>query len=365
MTIIASTSTTLPVADDPCFPRSSCAPASCAPAACVPPSPRVSPSGGGPATLVMTCGPDDCGPALHCVPDRECGPSNPPVAEFLWLDLTRDCMLACGHCYNESGPGGDRELLTLLGSPTASLMRPEDWLSVLDQAAGSGVAMVQFIGGEPTMYSAFARVLTHAVMIGLRAEVYSNLVHIRDAWWSLFQHPSVSLATSYYSDDPDEHDEITGRDSHRKTRANIVHAIELGIDLRVGIVQVNESQRIREARADLERLGVRPDRIGVDRVRAFGRGRGEHTACDVNELCGHCGDGRAAIGPDGTVTPCIMSAWLKAGNVRTETLADILTGDGMARATAVIPRRTTVADPCDPGAQCRPDAYPCQPQNGG
>ena len=329
------------------------------------------------------CDPEGCDPALPllCDPDIPCGPDNcvpdcspsdcPPdgftgrgqQTRFLWLDLTRDCMLNCGHCYNESGPNGDRKLLPVLGA-SASLMEPGDWFNVLDQAVRIGVSVVQLIGGEPTMYAGFSAVLTHAVTIGLEVEIYTNLVSIRDAWWDLFKHPRVSLATSYYSDDPVEHNEITERNSHRQTRANIIRAIGLGIPLRVGIVQKYPTQRVREARVELEALGVRPDRIRLDRVRGFGRGQGDHAACDLSELCGNCGNGRAAIGPDGAVTPCIMSAWLNAGNVKQQSLADILTGNDMAQATASI--RTAVGtriDACDPPDPCDPrdDGDACSP----
>lgn len=350
-----------------------CQPTDCIPLSAVREQPTAS-------AQAAACIPDICTPNPNCSPWSRTQAPNPRTlnmagvpanhglrnaASFLWLDLTRDCSLKCGHCYNTSGSGGDKKLLTLLteASPDAALMQPENWFRVLHQAVHTGVTMIQLIGGEPTMYHGFTEVLTYALKLGLKVEIYSNLVHVRDNWWPLFQNPGVSLATSYYSDDPAEHDEITGRDSHRKTRANISKAIELGIRLRVGIVHVNPTQRVREARQDLEALGVQPHLIGYDRVRAFGRGQGDHAACDVNKLCGRCGDGRAAIGPDGTVTPCIMSSWLKAGNVKTTPLAGILAGDAMARATATIPRRAGVADPCDPGAECRPDAYPCQPDN--
>ena len=94
------------------------------------------------------------------------------------------------------------------------------------------------------------------------------------------------------------------------------------------------------------------------RSRHFGRGQGSHAACDVNELCGRCGNGVAAIGPNGDVSPCIMSTWMTAGNVRISPLSAILAGAEMAEFAALIPKS---ADPCDPGAECAPDAYPCQP----
>ena len=206
------------------------------------------------------------------------------------------------------------------------------------------------------MHPDFAELVKHALGVGLRVEVFSNLTHIRSEWWELFQREGVSLATSYYSDDRAEHNAVTGRDSHGKTRANIARAVEFGIPLRTGVIHVVPDQRVDQARADLSSLGV--EDIGFDRMRRFGRGQGSHSACDVNELCGRCGDGVAAIGPNGDVSPCIMSTWMTTGNVRVSPLSAILDGAEMAAFAALIPK---VADPCDPGAGCRPDAYPCQP----
>lgn len=269
----------------------------------------------------------------------------PKTATFLWLDISRACNLACSHCYNGSGPDGGH-----------GAMDREDWLNVLDQAAVSGVQMIQLIGGEPTMHPDFAELVDHALSVGLTVEVFSNLTYIKPAWWDLFQRQGVSLATSYYSDDGAEHNQVTGRDSHRKTRANIVRAVELGIPLRTGVIHVFPGQRVSQAQADLSSLGV--ENIGSDRMRHFGRGQGGHAGCDVNELCGRCGSGVAAIGPNGDVSPCIMSTWMTAGNVRVSSLSAILDGAEMAEFAALIPK---AADPCDPGAECAPDAYPCQP----
>jgi MoaA/NifB/PqqE/SkfB family radical SAM enzyme len=296
-----------------------------------------------------------------CTPDFwgcepvQCSPKDKAptrvATRFLWLDLTRKCQLECLHCYNSSGPDGNHGTMTR-----------NDWFSVLDQAIRTGIEMIQLIGGEPTMHPDFAELVNHGLTIGLKVEVFSNLVHIKPEWWELFQRPGMSLATSYYSDDATEHDGITRRDSHRKTRANIARAVDLGIPLRTGVIAVNPGQRTGEAVIDLTAIGVKS--VGTDRVRHFGRGQQEHACGDVSELCGHCGDGRAAIGPDGTVTPCIMSSWLKVGNVKTASLPDILAGKQMARAIATIPKLLK-ADPCTPGAECQPDAHPCYPKNEG
>ena len=333
----------------------------CIPDICTP-NPNCSPwSRSAPADPMRTsdpCLPDTaperCPPTQQCMPESNPDPrrSTGVSARFLWLDLTRKCQNDCRmHCYNNSGPDGDHGTMTR-----------DDWLSVLDQAVRTGVGRIQLIGGEPTLHPNFAELLDHALMIGLQVEVFSNLVHIKPEWWDLFGRPGVSLATSYYSADAAEHNAVTGRDSHRKTRANIEKATDLGIPLRAGVIAVRPTQNVEKARADLFTIGVKS--VGTDRVRHFGRGLGDHQPCDVNELCGNCGDRRAAIGPDGTVSPCIMASWLAVGNIKTAPLAGILAGEDMARATATIPKRVA-ADPCDPGAECRPDAYPCQPDNDG
>jgi MoaA/NifB/PqqE/SkfB family radical SAM enzyme len=275
--------------------------------------------------------------------------------EFLWLDLTRKCQLKCVHCYNTSGPDG-----------THGTMTREHWISVLDQAADCGVRRVQLIGGEPALYPHAAELLTHALSLGLHVECFSNLVHVPDEWWDLFMREGVSLATSYYSDRAGEHDAITGRRSHARTRANIEKAARLGIPLRVGIIGDNE-QRIDAARRDLESLGV--TRIGADYVRAFGRGAQGQVANDPANLCGGCGTGRASIGPNGEVSPCVFSGWMGVGNVQDAPLAAVLSGGAMAEANRTIrqavrraghgPERMSGAGHGDP--QCYPDQAPCFP----
>ncbi len=264
--------------------------------------------------------------------------------QLLWLDLTRKCQLECTHCYNASGPDG-----------THGTMTGHDWINVLDQAAACGVCNVQFIGGEPTMHPEFADLVDHALTIGLNVEVYSNLVHVSKECWALFQRKGFTLATSYYSDQGEEHDAITGRRSHARTRTNIGRAVELGIPLRVGIVDARAGQRVEATRRDLEGLGV--TRISVDHVRPFGRGA-QAQAPSVAGLCGRCGASRAAISPTGDVSPCVFSGWMGVGNVKVSPLAAILGGSAMADANAAI-RAEAGDDPCEPDfcdpAFCGPD----------
>lgn len=255
----------------------------------------------------------------------------------LWLEITGKCQLECVHCYADSGPLRDH------GTMTAA-----DWFGVINDACALG-ASVQFIGGEPTKHPQFFEILGHAIDLGIGIEVYSNLVTIPPGVWDLFRAPKVSLAFSYYSKHSGPHDAMTGRSSHAQTRRNAAMAVELGIPIRAGIIDTGGGH-VDGARADLAELGITT--VRVDRVRGLGRAGG----IDVSELCGRCGRGVAAVGPDGDVWPCVMSRWLSVGNVRMSPLPEILAGRAMARAVATIPASGPEAAQaiCQPHQECSP-----------
>ncbi|GAB7029482.1 radical SAM protein [Streptomyces sp. NPDC021749] len=146
---------------------------------------------------------------------------------FAWLEVTGLCNELCDHCYADSSPKGTHGTMTVA-----------DWVRVIDQLAGMGVADVQFIGGEPTLYPQLPELIAHAHGAGLGIEVFSNLTYVREPLWTTFVECGVRLATSYYSDRPEEHDAVTNlRGSHRKTRANIEKARRLGLAIRGGVVE--------------------------------------------------------------------------------------------------------------------------------
>ncbi len=284
---------------------------------------------------------------------------------FMWLDITGRCQLRCVHCYADSGPESGH------GTMTAA-----DWKRVIGEAADAGVRMVQFIGGEPTLYPALPMLIGHALARDLEVEVFTNLVHVTPALWEAFSRPGVRLATSWYTDDPAEHAAITGRPSHARTRDGIIEALRRSIPLRVGIVGVHDGQRTQHAQANLAALGVTD--IGHDDLRQVGRGvRGQMPSPD--QLCGHCANGNVAVATDGTVWPCVFARWLPVGNLREASLRDVLAGPDMAAVAGQLKAAFTpvkmpcVPKMCDPqcgpscGPACRPQCNPqgpCRPRGG-
>jgi MoaA/NifB/PqqE/SkfB family radical SAM enzyme len=272
------------------------------------------------------------------------------AVNFMWLELTGRCQLACVQCYADSGPTADH------GS-----MATVEWEGAIDQAAALGVTDVCMIGGEPTTHPDFARLLRYALAAGLRVEVFTNLYRVPDPLWDLFALPGVTLATSYYSDDPAEHDAITERTgSYVRTRANIAQATARGIPIRVGLIALADHQRTDHARRELVALGVPEEAIGFDRLRAFGRGaRG---LPDEGDTCGGCGHGRAALLPDGSVVPCVFTRTSTAGNVKDQPLDQVLADERFAVQVARLDSlRATHITAGQPGLNYQPDRQSPQP----
>lgn len=267
---------------------------------------------------------------------------------FLWLEITGRCQLTCTHCYAGSSPTG-----------THGTMTGHDWRHVIDQAAELGVRMVQFIGGEPTLHPELPLLVDHALGHRIDVEIFTNLVRVTPPLWETFSKPGVRLATSYYTDNPDQHEAITQRrGSHARTTANIAEVVRRSIPLRVGLVDVTDGQRVDQARDLLLGLGV--TEIGADHLRQVGRGV-RTLEPDVSQLCGHCADGRVAISPTGEVWPCVFARWLPVGNVRTATLADILVAPATGRLRAELGAEFARRDLVAPGTPAPPGPVPGWP----
>lgn len=269
---------------------------------------------------------------------------------FVWLEITGKCQLACTHCYADSGPGGSHGAMTT-----------ESWRRVIDEAAGMGVRMVQFIGGEPTLYPELPSLIDHALHVGVEVEVFSNLVHVTPAMWKTFDQPGLRLACSYYSDDAGQHAQVTGRaGSHRRTRANIVEALRRSIPLRVGVINLDDDQRTEQAMTELSSLGVTD--VGLDRLRQVGRGE-RSVSASMDQLCGNCADSVVAVSPDGAVWPCVFTRWLPVGNVLESSLPAVTAGRRLAEVRQDLTEHFTSTGA---GSACRPSCHPdcspaCQP----
>lgn len=286
---------------------------------------------------------------------RQFIPTEESQLSLLWLEITGKCQLECAHCYADSGP-----------TKSHGLMSCRDWERVIDDAAKIGVKSIQFIGGEPTLHPDFTSLLKRAVKRGLNVEVFSNLVNIKPALWELFKWGRVSLATSWYSDQAEDHERVTNRRSFVSTKNNIRKAISLGIPIRVGVIGVHENQRVKEARQMLIDLGVNEKNIGYDDLRQVGRGV-RNSDPSFDQLCGNCANGVLAVSPNGVVWPCVFSRWIPLGNVLNQTLSEIIASKVVRDKCKELKQffQSKGLWPCEPkcSPRCSPSCSPCAPGN--
>lgn len=272
---------------------------------------------------------------------------NQEALEFAWLELTHKCNLECVHCYTSSSPR----------VPHGGLSRVQ-WQDLLRDLKEAGTPSVQFIGGEPTMSPDLPALLVFAAQLGLKVSVYSNLVHISDPLWDVLDAVKPTLVTSFYSVNELEHDAVTSRaGSFIRTRENISRAIERGLAVYVGVVKTSLNPSVDGLVDDLQRLGV--SGVHIDVQRPFGRATSKDETDPVDGLCGRCTTG-AVIDPDGNVHPCIMSRFMRSGDVSDASVAEILHG-GLHEDRQVL--REAFAARAESGsaapAACNPD--PCNP----
>lgn len=278
---------------------------------------------------------------------------------FLWLELTKACNLECVHCYAESNPR----------HPLVGSMTFDDWKRVLREGRDLDCSSVQFIGGEPTMHPNFMQLVREASELGYKyIEVFSNGTHLGDELLIFFKSHDIHLAISWYACSPEVHDRITGRaGSYLRTMAGISRAVELGIPVRVGVIEMDLNRDDLKGATDvLRELGVTSYR--VDRVRGLGRGEKLVNASDPYlELCGACWRGKLCVNSDGDAYPCVFSSFYTLGNVR-DGLAALVGSASLRSFQAGMEQRergklSGTAEACDPrdDDDCRPAINDCNP----
>lgn len=287
----------------------------------------------------------------------------PQNLDFLWLELTNQCNLHCMHCYADSGPW----------STGGSALSTEQYYSIIGEAYYIGCRRIQFIGGEPTISPALCDFIACARQTGYSfIEVFSNLTRLNDTLLRCLEANCACIATSVYSHVPAHHDFITRKQgSFARTVYNIERLLGLGIKVRVGIIDTQESNdEVEETLHFVRSLGVHD--VGVDRVRRIGRGKPLYSDRDetcLTELCGACWQGSVCIAADGQVSPCIMAKSWSAGSVCDEPFAALVTSPRLhaireriySEVWLPIADNETADASCAPA--CRPNCVPsCNPK---
>jgi MoaA/NifB/PqqE/SkfB family radical SAM enzyme len=250
--------------------------------------------------------------------DAQAAVSKPPV-DFLWLELTNQCNLQCTHCYADSGPRGEKSILSAAR-----------YLELMTEAFNLGCRRVQFIGGEPTLNRDLPMLIHAASGMGFEfIEVFTNLTRLSEELLQCFVENRVYIATSVFAPAADCHDAITQvKGSFEKTITNLRRVVKAGLPVRAGIVEMESNAgQTGAAIAFLRQLGVQ--NVNAGRLRHFGRGAAACEANDMSELCGNCAGGTLCVSPTGKVSPCIMSKQWSVGSILESSLSEVATGNAL------------------------------------
>lgn len=256
--------------------------------------------------------------------------------DFLWLELTSKCNNRCLHCYATCGPLIETE----------DCVPHERWLSLIAEASQSGATAIQLIGGEPLMYPKWRDLVIKARESGFEfIEIFTNATLVDDTCINFFKENDVSIATTIYSDCSDIHDKVTlNKGSFDKTITAIRKILSAQVPLRIASIIMkaneNEAQKIMDL---CKELGV--EVTPPDVVRPTGRGDDKNMLpaayskqpikppfyTDALSFASaqkqhSCLAGKIAVTSTGDIIPCIFARNQLCGNILSETLATVLSG---------------------------------------
>jgi radical SAM protein with 4Fe4S-binding SPASM domain len=277
------------------------------------------------------------------------GPTRPPKSyrdlpppswelQFAWLELTDRCNLGCIHCYRDSRPSQLPEKETALS---------EGFRHVISELAELGCSRIQFTGGEPLLLGdQLLDFISLAEQKGFQVMVFTNLTLLTTRVAKFFKQHNVRVRTSLYAPDEELHDSITTvKGSFARTVRSIRGLVSETVPVMIGIIALRQNEgRIDETiRFAKEELGV--DWVKVSEVLQVGRGctvaSDDFMSVDkrppfskvsreefIARLHGHsCLRGKIAIASSGEVLPCPFLRNTVLGNVRQQSLHDIMVSD--------------------------------------
>ncbi len=148
----------------------------------------------------------------------------------MW-NLTRQCNLACAHCYMDARADG-REELSL-----------DEGVRLLDDLADLKVPMVIFTGGEPLMSRNLYAYAFHAREVGIRAVISTNGTLITPEVAKLLAEARIKyVGVSIDSASPERHDSFRGvSGAHARALQGIRNARDAGLKtgLRITLTKDN------------------------------------------------------------------------------------------------------------------------------
>lgn len=253
-----------------------------------------------------------------------------------WIEITDACNLKCVHCYEGETHVKMNDSLCLA-----------EWKKIIDQLVELKIKTIIVIGGEPTCYKHVGEILKYISKFDVKSTLFTNATNISDELFNTIVETKTMVKTSVYGHTAELHDSITQvKGSFDKMVNNITRLKNAGIDITSSIIVMRENEQYVDEIIDFTKnLGMHFDKYDVIR-NVFGGTQNVHSPISEKILKkafrtkpnfsatkdyfdkaffrNTCWYGKIAIKENGDVIPCEFERNLIYGNVKTNSLFDIL-----------------------------------------
>lgn len=241
---------------------------------------------------------------------------------MLFIEMTDQCNERCIHCYASSSPDCN-DFLSL-----------NEIKHCLDSARNMGRPFVQFTGGDPLIHKELLAAVAYASSLDFQGiEVYTNGLLLSETLLQKLAPYQPRISFSLYADRADIHDAITQLPgSWGKTLAAMKRAKHMGFDIRAGIALMPENIECHDRMVPFleKEIGLDAEHVRFDPVKQTGRGQFMDGAKQILIAPSHApqtGDirrGKLCIAANANVYPCVFSRKISLGNIRKQSLPNII-----------------------------------------
>lgn len=294
--------------------------------------------------------------------------------EMCWLEITQLCNCKCLHCYEGENHVKSDKSLSL-----------EDWFRVIDQIKSNGVQRVVVIGGEPCLHKKIIDIVSYLASKKIDVTIFSNGTCLSNELMEVISKNKIRFKCSLYGHTAEVHDTITQRPgSFQQLMRSIKYFKEHGVDVSIAVVLMKENEKyfddilsftkslelkckydvIRQVFGGKQSIH-KPENTTI--IRSVMRTSPNFKRVDKKKFDfamqrNTCWNGKFAVCEDGNVIPCVFERNISYGNVKENSIDEILSSDNLQKCWRCTMEQINYCKDCEfrfACKDCRPLAASC------
>lgn len=156
-----------------------------------------------------------------------------------------NCNQKCIHCYAAGQKYADQKELTT-----------EEWKKIIDKCREACIPQLTFTGGEPTKRKDLPELIDYSRWFVTRLNTNGVLL-TEELCQKLYQASLDSVQVTFYSANPEEHNQLVGAPNWEKTVTGIKNAIKAGLPISINTPLCSTNKNYLETLKYLHELGIK------------------------------------------------------------------------------------------------------------